>query len=173
MSEVLISPSLLSADFSDIRNEIQKLTAAGADWLHVDVMDGNFVPNLTFGMPIVKSFKPHSKLPLDVHLMIEKPERYIAEFVAAGADYLTLHLESTEVLEASLVQIRALGCKAGITIKPLTAIEKKLSVRSTLGHWTMKSSILDGLESCEKTLGDSSSENIIFTSVLSSYVYSA
>ena len=124
MSDVLISPSLLSADFSDIRNEIQKLTDAGADWLHVDVMDGNFVPNLTFGMPIVKSFKPHSKLPLDVHLMIEKPERYIAEFVVAGADYLTLHLESTEVLEASLVQIRALGCKAGITIKPLTAVEK-------------------------------------------------
>ena len=79
MSEVLISPSILSADFSDIRNEIVKLTEAGADWLHVDVMDGNFVPNLTFGMPIVKSFKPHSKIPLDVHLMIEKPERYIAE----------------------------------------------------------------------------------------------
>ena len=101
-----------------------KLTEAGADWLHVDVMDGNFVPNLTFGMPIVKSFKPHSKIPLDVHLMIEKPERYIAEFIAAGADYLTLHLESTDVLVESLKKIRMLGCKAGITIKPGTAVEK-------------------------------------------------
>ena len=124
MSEVLISPSILSADFSDIRNEIVKLTEAGADWLHVDVMDGNFVPNLTFGMPIVKSFKPHSKIPLDVHLMIEKPERYIAEFVAAGADYLTLHLESTDVLVESLKKIRALGCKAGITMRPGTAVEE-------------------------------------------------
>ncbi len=124
MSEVLISPSILSADFSDIRNEIMKLTEAGADWLHVDVMDGNFVPNLTFGMPIVKSFKPHSKIPLDVHLMIEKPERYITEFIAAGADYLTLHLESTDVLVESLKKIRMLGCKAGITIKPGTAVEK-------------------------------------------------
>lgn len=124
MSEVLISPSILSADFSDIRNEILKLTEAGADWLHVDVMDGNFVPNLTFGMPIVKSFKPHSKIPLDVHLMIEKPERYIAEFVAAGADYLTLHLESTDVLVESLKKIRALGCKAGITIRPGTSVDK-------------------------------------------------
>lgn len=124
MSEVLISPSILSADFSDIRNEILKLTEAGADWLHVDVMDGNFVPNLTFGMPIIKSFKPHSKIPLDVHLMIEKPERYIAEFVAAGADYLTLHLESTDVLVESLKKIRTLGCKAGITIRPGTSVEK-------------------------------------------------
>lgn len=124
MSEVLISPSILSADFSDIRNEILKLTEAGADWLHVDVMDGNFVPNLTFGMPIIKSFKPHSKIPLDVHLMIEKPERYLAEFVAAGADYLTLHLESTDVLVESLKKIRTLGCKAGITIRPGTPVEK-------------------------------------------------
>lgn len=124
MSEILISPSILSADFSDIRSEILKLTEAGADWLHVDVMDGNFVPNLTFGMPIVKSFKPHSKIPLDVHLMIEKPERYIAEFIAAGADYLTLHFESTDVLVDSLKKIRALGCKAGITIRPGTPVEK-------------------------------------------------
>ncbi len=124
MSEVLVSPSLLSADFSDIKNEMIRLDEAGADWLHVDVMDGNFVPNLTFGMPIVKSFKPHTKLPLDVHLMIEKPERYIEEFIAAGSDYLTLHFESTAVLEASLKKIRSLGCKAGLTVKPGTSIEK-------------------------------------------------
>ena len=124
MSEALVSPSLLSADFSDIKNEMHKLSEAGADWLHVDVMDGNFVPNLTFGMPIVKSFKPHTRLPLDVHLMIERPERYIEEFVAAGSDYLTLHYESTDVLEKSLQKIRALGCKAGLTVKPGTSIEK-------------------------------------------------
>ena len=123
MSKILISPSILSADFSDIRNEMKKVTEAGADWLHVDVMDGNFVPNLTFGMPIVKSLKPHAQIPLDVHLMIEKPERYIEEFVKAGSDYLTLHLESTLVLKESLQKIRFLGCKAGITLKPKTSIQ--------------------------------------------------
>lgn len=124
MSEILISPSLLSADFSDIKNEMHKVSEAGADWLHVDVMDGNFVPNLTFGMPIVKSLKPHARIPLDVHLMIERPERYIEEFIAAGSDYLTLHLESSAVLKESLQKIKSLGGKAGITLKPKTAIEE-------------------------------------------------
>ena len=123
MSEVLISPSLLSADFSDLKNEMNKITAAGADWLHVDVMDGSFVPNLTLGMPIIKSIKPHAKIPLDVHLMIEKPERYIEEFIAAGSDYLTLHVESTAVLKESLQKIRSLGAKAGITLRPGTSLE--------------------------------------------------
>lgn len=124
MSEILISPSLLSADFSDIKNEMHKVSEAGADWLHVDVMDGNFVPNLTFGMPIVKSLKTHAKIPLDVHLMIERPERYIEEFIAAGSDYLTLHLESSNVLRESLQKIKSLGCKAGITLKPKSSVEE-------------------------------------------------
>ncbi len=124
MSEVLIAPSLLAADFLDLRNEINKVTEAGAGWLHVDVMDGNFVPNITIGMPVVKAIKSHAKIPLDVHLMIEQPERYIAEFVAAGSDYLTLHLESTNLLKESLQKIKSLGCKAGITLKPKTSIEK-------------------------------------------------
>lgn len=124
MSEVLIAPSILSADFADIKNEMQKVTEAGADWLHIDVMDGNFVPNLTLGMPLVKSFKPHAQIPFDVHLMIEKPERYIEQFVAAGSDYLTLHVESTENLAQSLKNIKELGCKAGITLRPGTPIEK-------------------------------------------------
>lgn len=126
MSEILIAPSLLSADFSDLRNEMNLVTEAGADWLHVDVMDGNFVPNITIGMPVVKAIKPFSKIPLDVHLMIDKPERYIEEFVKAGSDYLTLHLESTNnlSLEASLQKIKSLGCKCGITLKPMTSIEE-------------------------------------------------
>ncbi|MEQ1721913.1 MAG: ribulose-phosphate 3-epimerase [Pseudobdellovibrio sp.] len=122
MSKVLVAPSILSADFSDLRNEMNKVTEAGADWLHIDVMDGNFVPNLTLGMPIVKSIKPHAKIPLDVHLMIERPERYIEEFISAGSDYLTLHVESTSVLEESLKKIRSLGAKAGITLKPKTKL---------------------------------------------------
>ena len=124
MSNVKVAPSILSADFSDLRNEMNKVTEAGADWLHVDVMDGNFVPNLTIGMPVVKSIKPHAKIPLDVHLMIEKPERYIEEFVKAGSDYLTLHVESTTVLKESLIKIKTLGCKAGITLRPRTSVEE-------------------------------------------------
>jgi ribulose-phosphate 3-epimerase len=118
-----VAPSILSADFSDLRNEMNKVTEAGADWLHIDVMDGSFVPNLTLGMPIIKSIKPHAKIPLDVHLMIERPERYIEEFIKAGSDYLTLHVESTSVLEESLKKIRTLGAKAGITLKPKTNLE--------------------------------------------------
>ena len=124
MSKTLIAPSLLSADFSDLKNEMSKVTEAGADWLHVDVMDGNFVPNITIGMPVVKAIKAHSKIPLDVHLMIDKPERYIEQFVAAGSDYLTLHLESTKLLKESLLKIKSLGCKAGLTLKPKTSIEE-------------------------------------------------
>ena len=123
MSKVLISPSLLSADFSELAVEMKKVTEAGADWLHVDVMDGHFVPNLTLGMPIVKALKKHATIPLDVHLMIEKPERYIEEFIASGASYLTLHVEATDLLEESLKKIRKLGCKAGITTRPGTSVE--------------------------------------------------
>lgn len=122
MSKVLIAPSMLSADFADLKTEMQKVTEAGADWLHVDVMDGNFVPNLTLGMPIVKSIKPHAKIPLDVHLMIERPERYIEEFIKAGSDYLTLHVESTQVMKESLLKIKSLGCKPGITLRPRTEL---------------------------------------------------
>lgn len=124
MPKTLIAPSLLSADFSDLRNEMNKVTAAGADWLHVDVMDGHFVPNITLGMPIVKSLKPVATIPLDVHLMIEKPERYIEEFVKAGSDYLTLHVESTSDLAGSLKKIRMLGAKAGVTLRPRTPLSE-------------------------------------------------
>lgn len=123
---------MLSADFSDLRNEMHKLTEAGADWLHVDVMDGNFVPNITIGMPVVKSIKPYAKIPLDVHLMIDRPERFITQFVAAGCDYLTLHLESTAALQESLQKIKSLGCRAGVTLRPKTSLEEIRSFLSSV-----------------------------------------
>ncbi len=120
----MIAPSILSADFAKLGEEIQMVTTAGADFIHVDVMDGHFVPNLTIGMSVVKSINPISKIPLDVHLMIEKPEKYIREFITAGSDYLTLHVESTTQMEENLKLIHELGCKAGITLRPKTDINE-------------------------------------------------
>ena len=118
----MIAPSLLSSDFADLKTEIAKITESGAHLLHVDVMDGHFVPNLTIGMPVVKSIKGASTLPLDVHLMIDNPEKYIEEFAKAGSDYLTIHVESTKVVRECLQQIRKLNMKPGITLRPKTPI---------------------------------------------------
>ncbi|MEN0057509.1 MAG: ribulose-phosphate 3-epimerase [Bdellovibrio sp.] len=126
MSKKMVAPSILSADFANLEQEITAVAAAGADWIHVDVMDGHFVPNITIGIPVVKSVKKVSPLPLDVHLMIEKPERYIEEFVKAGSDILTIHVESTSHPKEVLQKIRAFGAKAGITLRPGTAVEKVL-----------------------------------------------
>jgi len=125
-SHFLIAPSILSADFSKLGDEIRAVEKAGADWIHVDVMDGHFVPNLTIGAPVVKSIRPVTKLPLDVHLMIDRPERYIEDFAKAGADYLTIHVEATQDVTATLHKIRELGVKPGITLRPGTAVEKIL-----------------------------------------------
>lgn len=119
----LIAPSILSADFSKLGAEIDAITQAGADWVHVDVMDGQFVPNLTIGAPVVKSIKPVTKLPLDVHLMIVEPERFVDDFVRAGADYLTIHVESTNDPLSVLRHIRKQGVKPGITLRPGTPLE--------------------------------------------------
>lgn len=118
----LVAPSILSANFARLGEEIKAIEAAGADWIHVDVMDGHFVPNLTIGAPVVKALKPVSSKPLDVHLMIEKPERYVEDFVKAGADYLTIHVEATDEVESTLKKIKDLGCKPGITLRPKTPL---------------------------------------------------
>lgn len=123
MTNMLISPSILSADFANLQTEIEKVTEAGADWIHVDVMDGHFVPNITIGIPVVESLKKISRIPLDVHLMIERPERYIEGFMKAGSTFLTIHIESTHQVEACLRQIRSLGGKPGLTLRPRTAVE--------------------------------------------------
>ena len=123
-----IAPSILSADFGNLERDVRELATTGTDWVHVDVMDGLFVPNISFGFPVLKSIREATDLPLDVHLMIEKPIRYVEQFVKAGADYLTIHIEADQpqnTLEA-LDKIHALGCKAGIVLKPKTPAEAAL-----------------------------------------------
>ena len=120
-----ISPSILSADFVNLERDIRALKDNGADWVHVDVMDGHFVPNITIGIPVVQAIRKITDLPLDVHLMIDRPIRYVEDFIKAGADWLTIHIEADQPqnnLEA-LDKIRALGCKAAISLKPKTPAE--------------------------------------------------
>lgn len=128
MKKIIISPSILSADFANLERDIKKVQEAGADWLHVDVMDGHFVPNITIGIPVVKSIKAVTDLPLDVHLMIDNPEKYIENFVNAGANILTFHYEAVE--KNKIIQlinkIKSLNIKAGISIKPDTKAEEIL-----------------------------------------------
>ena len=120
-----IAPSILSADFANLERDIHDIEKNGADWVHVDVMDGIFVPNISIGIPVVQAIRPVTDLPLDVHLMIDRPIRYVEQFVKAGADWLTIHVEADQpqnTLEA-LDKIHALGCKAAISLKPKTPAE--------------------------------------------------
>jgi ribulose-phosphate 3-epimerase len=118
-----IAPSILSADFSRLGEEVRRLEQDGADWVHVDVMDGVFVPNLTIGPGVVSALRPHCSLPFDVHLMIVEPERYIDEFAKAGADLITMHVEATDRVRSNIDQIHGLGKKAGLSLNPETPFE--------------------------------------------------
>lgn len=120
----VILPSLLLCDFANLEREVERLLAAGVKALHLDVMDGIFVPNMTYGMPIVAAFRKLTDLPLDVHLMIEKPLQYVRQFHEAGADVITIHAEAVDDVASSLREIRALGCGAGIAVNPATPVEQ-------------------------------------------------
>jgi ribulose-phosphate 3-epimerase len=120
---IKVAPSILSADFGALANEVRRVEDAGADWVHVDVMDGMFVPNITIGPEVIRKIRPHTKLPFDVHLMIVQPERYIDAFSKSGADYITIHVEASEILSQTLAKIRSLGKKAGISINPETPFD--------------------------------------------------
>lgn len=129
-AEPLIAPSILSADFGRLAEEVRAVEAAGADWIHVDVMDGRFVPNITIGPLIVRAVREATRLPIDVHLMIVEPERYVDEFREAGADWISVHVEAAPHLHRTLQRIRSLGAKAGVVLNPHTSEDE---IRYVLG----------------------------------------
>ncbi len=126
MSDIIISPSILSADFANLERDIKRVEEAGADWLHIDVMDGHFVPNITIGVPVTASIKKVAGIPLDVHLMIENPAKYIEPFARAGADIITFHYEAVDdgKVKSVIEQIKSFGLNAGLSIKPATSPDK-------------------------------------------------
>lgn len=129
---IKISPSILSSDFSKLGEEIVKLNNAGADFIHIDVMDGNFVPNISIGLPVIKSIRKCTKLPFDVHLMIDNPGRYIDDFVKAGADIITIHYEADKHVDRTLNYIKSVGAKAGVAINPGTPVNVLENIITTV-----------------------------------------
>ncbi|HIX66898.1 MAG TPA: ribulose-phosphate 3-epimerase [Candidatus Anaerostipes excrementavium] len=120
--EYILSPSILSADFAKLGDDVKRAADAGAQWIHIDVMDGSFVPNISFGFPVIKAIRGVTDKVFDVHLMIEEPGRYIGEFAECGADLITLHAESTKHLHRAIQQVKAAGCKVGVSLNPATPL---------------------------------------------------
>jgi ribulose-phosphate 3-epimerase len=124
MKSPIIAPSVLASDFANLQREIEMINQSEADWIHIDIMDGVFVPNISFGIPVTEAIKRHAKKPMDVHLMIVQPERYVEAFHKAGAEIISVHVEACPHLHRNLQQIKALGCKAGVAINPHTSISE-------------------------------------------------
>ncbi|MFW6330208.1 MAG: ribulose-phosphate 3-epimerase, partial [Gemmatimonadota bacterium] len=135
---VKISPSILSADFARLADGVAEAEAGGADWIHVDVMDGQFVPNITIGIPVVAALRQVTTLPLDVHLMIDRPERYIDAFAGAGADWLTVHQEASVHLHRTVQAIKHHGVRAGVSLNPATPASAIEDIRKTAETWVVR-----------------------------------
>ncbi len=122
MKSQIVAPSILAADFANLEREVKMINDSQADWIHIDIMDGVFVPNISMGLPVVEAIKKHARKPMDVHLMIVEPERYVEAFHKAGAEVISVHVEACNHLHRNIQQIKALGCKAGVAVNPHTSI---------------------------------------------------